>query len=160
MSFRGPESGSSYSHLLVTRREDREYLDDLLWGNEYDEIGRLPGFGIIRRRDTFTARNVDCLVHVFGSNRFDGTEVVPDEGILYALRQMQEAIRQSDEVGTARRGDIVTYSIEEGYITHVGRAIDWIMVESKFGYYSHIYQHPIEMVTTSYGDIVRVYRRR
>lgn len=82
--------------------EGRYLVYRLLETGKYDQIGAVQGISIVRGRNTFDQRRVNCLVYVFGIQKSGNREIVSQEG--YAESEAHRVISQSEEVSVARAG--------------------------------------------------------
>lgn len=134
----------------------RKLIRDLIEDDKFDEIGRLPGFSVVRQRNTFEGRPVNCVVYTFGIHKYGDREVIDSEG--FAEEIARRFIKESPQVPVAQTGDIVVYGDERKPLKHIGKAVDEKTVESKFGFYSPVFRHPVEMVSSAYGDKIKIHR--
>lgn len=127
----------------------RRRIDACKSRNDWDGIGELPEFRIVQRLDTFP-KPVDCFAYLFGEEKDEKVFEILNQYTPIAINQMQAG----DYVGYFRRHKDPL----EGPPEHMGMAVDSKRVQSKFGR-AHVYEHPISLVPTYYGNIIRVFRK-
>lgn len=128
----------------------RRRINDLILYGMVDDIGELPGFTIVQRRETFKSP-ADCFMYVFGiDDIYSGSKAIAEKFLL----QLEQV-----PVSEIKPGDYVAYFDKEN-ITHVGTAVSSDRVVSKFGFSSHVFEHPISFVPAWYGNKIYAFRRQ
>jgi len=126
----------------------RKKLEELVGTKNFDRVGLEEGIVILEKRDYDTdARDAySCEKYALGSNKlpWDSSHdwSKPPHGFV--------------EVSDPQNKDLVIY-FNESWPKHLARYADDNNVRSKWGG-GHIFQHPLEVVPSFYGDEVRFFR--
>lgn len=120
-------------------------IDACIFNDDWDGIGELPEFRIVQRLDTFP-EPVDCFAYLLGEEK-------KDDKVFEILNQYTLV-----PIGQMQAGDYVGYFRKHEAPEHMGIAVDSKRVRSKFGR-AHVYEHPISLVPTNYGNTIRVFRK-
>lgn len=128
-------------------REKRILIDELMNRQDFGLIANIPGIRIVKDvRRMNRAHN--CLSYAMSQKKPGNNLAIIDHQVV------------GEETKKPEDGDLIFYYNATGFLTHGGIYRGGDLVESKFNFLSHVYEHPRLAVPLWFGDITRTFVNR